>query len=453
MTAYPAWTPASRPGIVPLRPLTFGQILGRSFTALRQNPRVLLGFALVVQSLVTIVSSTVLAAVGVWAMMRVASLQPNSADFETVFAGSMAIVGIVAFVVALATTAFSVVVEGVVVLEVAHEVLAEKLTLRQLWRTVRPVVWRLIGYSLAVLAAVSLLLGIVIGGLVLLSMAIGWMTLLLGIPLLLAMLPLTYWLTVKLLLVPATIVIEHATIRGAIVRSWRLTRGRFWVALGIVVIISFAFSLLAQVVSTPMSLISMGLGQIFAPTGDVDTGAVISLVVVTVATQIVIVLIQAVALVVQATATSLVYVDCRMRHEGLDLDLLSYVEQRDAGRTDLPDPYRQHIGRVVAPRPAATLPPPGHGYPPAGHSPTAYPPAYAAAPEPPVYAAPHAQAYPAPQAQAPYATAPSPESRAGQTPPAPPASAAPPEPPASTAAPSRPPGPSPTQWTAPGEER
>ena len=47
MTAYPAWTPASRPGIIPLHPLTFGTILGRSFAALRQNPRVLLGFALV----------------------------------------------------------------------------------------------------------------------------------------------------------------------------------------------------------------------------------------------------------------------------------------------------------------------------------------------------------------------------------------------------------------------
>ena len=47
MTAYPAWTPASRAGIVPLHPYGFGTILGRSFVALRHNPRVLLGFALV----------------------------------------------------------------------------------------------------------------------------------------------------------------------------------------------------------------------------------------------------------------------------------------------------------------------------------------------------------------------------------------------------------------------
>ena len=44
MTSYPQWTPASRPGIIPLHPLTFGTILGRSFAALRHNPKVLLGF-------------------------------------------------------------------------------------------------------------------------------------------------------------------------------------------------------------------------------------------------------------------------------------------------------------------------------------------------------------------------------------------------------------------------
>ena len=47
VTAYPAWTPASRAGIVPLHPYGFGTILGRSFVALRHNPRVLLGLSLI----------------------------------------------------------------------------------------------------------------------------------------------------------------------------------------------------------------------------------------------------------------------------------------------------------------------------------------------------------------------------------------------------------------------
>src|SRR3546814_14924968 len=49
VTAYPSWTPAPRPGIVPLHPFGFGTTLGRSLTALRQHPCFLLGFASGVQ--------------------------------------------------------------------------------------------------------------------------------------------------------------------------------------------------------------------------------------------------------------------------------------------------------------------------------------------------------------------------------------------------------------------
>ncbi|MCG3056838.1 hypothetical protein KZ287_32240, partial [Escherichia coli] len=50
--------------------------------------------------------------------------------------------------------------------------------------------------------------------------------------LLLAIVPLTVWLTTKLLLVPSILVLERAKFRDALVRSWRLTRGRFWIAWG-----------------------------------------------------------------------------------------------------------------------------------------------------------------------------------------------------------------------------
>ena len=72
MTANPTWTPASRPGIIPLHPLGFGTVLGRSFAALRRNPRVLLGFALVVQVISFIV---LIAAVGAVAFLSFSRLQ------------------------------------------------------------------------------------------------------------------------------------------------------------------------------------------------------------------------------------------------------------------------------------------------------------------------------------------------------------------------------------------
>ena len=64
---------------------------------------------------------------------------------------------------------------------------------------------------------------------------------------------------------------------------------------------------------------------------------------------------QSVALVVQSTAAALVYIDCRMRHEGLDLDLLTYVERRDAGATAPPGPLsRAHRARDRAARRRST---------------------------------------------------------------------------------------------------
>ena len=359
-----AWTPASRPGIVPLRPLGFGTILGRSFTALRHNPRVLLGFALVVQAIGALVATAVLVAVGVLTFSRLASLQPGSDDFETVMAGSVALLGVIGVVVTTAATALAVIVQGVVVAEVTHAVVAEKLTLGRLWRRIRPVAWRLVGYGL--LATLAILLGAaaVFGVFFLLTTVAGTAGFLLALPVALGAFVLSLWLTTKLMLVPAVIVVERAGIRRAIVRSWTLIRGRFWVGLGVTFIISASFGALAQVVSVPLSIASLGVTTIVTPTGETDTSAVIAFLIGSAATQLVIFLLQCVSLIVSATAATLVYVDCRMRHEGLDLDLLRYVEERDAGAASPADPYTLHIGRRLDRRwtppawpPPATSPP------------------------------------------------------------------------------------------------
>jgi len=63
-------------------------------------------------------------------------------------AGSIALTAIAGIVLGLAAGALGVIVQGVVVSEVAHAAVAEKLTLRGLWQRVKPGAWRLIGYSL-----------------------------------------------------------------------------------------------------------------------------------------------------------------------------------------------------------------------------------------------------------------------------------------------------------------
>ena len=384
MTAYPAWTPASRPGIIPLHPLSFGTILGRSFAALRQNPRVLLGFALVVQTLAYVVVLGGVLAVTWATFSRLETVPTGSEEYDTILAGSIALTAIAGIVLALAAGALSVIVQGIVVVEVTHAAVAEKLSLGALWRQVKPIAWRLIGYSLLVILAVAALVTVVVLAIVGIAMAALPAAIALTILVILAAIPLTWWLMIKLLLVPAVIIVEHATILQALSRSWTLTRGRFWPALGVIIVISVIFAAVAQVVSLPMSFLSMGLTTIIAPTGDPEPTAIIGFIAAALLTQVLTLLLQSVAVVVQSTATALIYIDCRMRREGLDLDLLAYVERRDAGATGLADPYREHVGRAIAPRGApGAFPAPAYGaYPP-------YPPGYplpgSPAPGQPVY--------------------------------------------------------------------
>jgi membrane-anchored glycerophosphoryl diester phosphodiesterase (GDPDase) len=421
VTAYPAWTPASRPGIIPLRPLTFGTILGRSFVALRQNPRVLLGFALCVQTAAYLLVLVGVGAVAIASFARLDTLQSGTDEFDAVMAGSIALTTIAAIVLGLAAGALAVIVQGVVVTEVAHAAVAEKLTLRAVWQQVKPVVWRLIGYSFLLALAALLLIAVVAAGIIAIGVAALPVAVGLTVLVLLAAIPFTLWLTTKLLLVPAAIILEHATIRSAIPRSWTLIRGRFWPALGIIVVISLVFGAIAQVVSIPFSFLTTGLTTIIAPTGDPDPSAIIGVIVAVVLTQVVTLLIQSVAVVVQATATAIIYIDCRMRREGLDIDLLTYIERRDAGGIGLADPYRENIGRVIAPRPFF---PAGAGYPPPPYPGQGY------APQQPTYPAASAQTAPPP-----YAAPPPPARDSGDSPPAPDEGAKPP---------------AADRWTAPG---
>ncbi|MFC6326353.1 hypothetical protein ACFP59_10605, partial [Microbacterium koreense] len=370
MTAYPHWTPASRPGIVPLHPLSFGTILGRSFVALRQNPRVLLGFALVVQVVAYLVVIAAVAAVTVAAFSRLDTLRPGSDEFETVLAGSTALVIVTGLILGLAAGALTVIVQGVVVVEVARAVVAEKRTLGEIWRAVKPIAWRLIGYSLLLSAVAVAGIAIAVGVVVVLATVALPVAIVFGILFVLAAIPLVWWLMIKLLLAPAIIIMERATIRSAIVRSWTLVRGRFWSSLGVILLISMIFGALGQVISIPFSLLATGITTVITPTGEVDTTAIIGFIVATFASYALLFVVQAVAVVVQSSATALIYVDCRMRREGLDLDLLAYVDRRDAGATGLPDPYTQNIGRDMSGRFAT--PPPG-AYPPAAYPQGAYP--------------------------------------------------------------------------------
>jgi hypothetical protein len=63
-------------------------------------------------------------------------------------------------------------------------------------------------------------------------------------------------------------------------------------------------------------------------------------------------LISAITSIISSATSSLLYIDLRIRKEGLDLELIRFVEARQSGDSSLPDPYAPTA--AAAPSPAAT---------------------------------------------------------------------------------------------------
>lgn len=460
VSAYPTWTPAPRPGIIPLHPLGFGTIMGRSFAALRHNPRVLFGFALTVQAVMYIVTIAAVGATTVSAFSRLDTVPAGSEDYQTILIGSGWMIGIVGLIMTLLSLGVQVLVQGVVIVEVTHATVAEKLTVREIWQRVRPVAWRLVGYTLLLIVAILVVVVAVVLIVWGLTTVAGGLGILLGILAGLAAIPLYVWINTKLILVPSVMVIERARIFEAMRRSWRLTKTRFWPTFGLIFLIGLIFSAAGQLVSTPFSILGSGVLTIFTPTGD-PSGSLTMSIVFLCLSYVVALIVQSVSLIVTSTASALIYIDCRMRHEGLDIDLLAYVEKRDAGEAHLPDPWTQHIGRDIAPRGPWAPAYAGPQYP-AGQNPYAqagYPQPYGSVP--PVGGPRPGWHYPAPQYPAAQAAPQSPAAQAAPPYPAPsypaPPPAAPQYPAPVAPAPQPPtpeaPAPSSTQWAAPGADQ
>lgn len=285
-----SWTPAPKKGVIPLHPLTFGMLLGRSFAALRHNPKVLLGFAVVVQLIVMVVVTVVMGAVLFSTFSRLETVQPSSPDFEAVMAGAVGMNIAAGLVLSLATVAFTAVMQGVVAAEIGYAAVGVKASLRTLLRRMAPAFWRLAAFaSLSVLFVfgVVIIMFAIIATLVAGGMGGGdeliVTTVVVALLLIVASIPLVVWLSTKLLLTPSILVLERARFREALVRSWRLTRGRFWVAWGVTFLISVIMGLVMQVVSIPSTLLSMVFESVLAPTGSQDVAAVVGYVVTLVA--------------------------------------------------------------------------------------------------------------------------------------------------------------------------
>ena len=308
---YAALRTALRPGIVPLRPLTVGEVLDGAFRSVRANPGVMFGMTAAVVTVAVIVP-----AVRQWSVqgLLAGAFAGASAGLgDDLFLAESFAVSIAQLLTTTPTIGVAIsVLTGLLIVSVARSVIGQKVSAREVWAKVRPRAVALVAFSLLlnfvfILATVLLfalvffLAGIDQIGLVILTLLGG----------LLVLFVLAVWLLVRTLLVPAVLVLENQRLWRGIARGWALTRGSFWRIFGITALALIIVVVVTSAIAVPGSIISTLLLPGANPT---DLAPLL-------VNSVVLVIAETLATVFIAAVVALLYVDVRMRREGLDVAL------------------------------------------------------------------------------------------------------------------------------------
>ncbi|QXV59645.1 hypothetical protein [Amycolatopsis sp. TNS106] len=290
---YPNWKVGlGRPGVIPLRPLNLTDILDGAVTAMRKYWRMVFGAAAVTAVLTAAINLVGLLLVDTTAdLERMRDLGPAATDQELmnqllgVLGGTLASSSIGLVATLLGTT----VLTGFLTVLMGKAVLGKPVTFKEALREATPRLLPLLGltvlYTLAIMVAAIFCL----------------------LP---AIIPYTFWA-----LASPAFILERGTVMEAFRRSVKLVSGMFWRVFGILLLATVISSFLASIITIPFSFSAFlsifgDLDQMYVPsTGDLilqSVGTVIA---------------QTIVGPFTALVTVILYIDQRMRREGMDIEL------------------------------------------------------------------------------------------------------------------------------------
>ncbi|MFF8766219.1 glycerophosphoryl diester phosphodiesterase membrane domain-containing protein [Nocardiopsis dassonvillei] len=318
---------APKPGVVALRPMTLGDIYNGAFSLIRNNPKTTVGLTLVVMAVASIISSVgagaYLSDYGAFldqVMADPASIDPND-PFP--FSGWSVVAN---YAGTLLTQAGIILVTGLLTAVVGMAVLGRKLSPSEAWAAVKDRIGAVVGlallqllifFALSMVIVVVGFVGLFLGVFVAVSSSQG-----LGVTIVIASvvlgiiggIALMAWIYIRIYFAMPIVVLERVGVGAALARSWRLTQGRWWRTFGIALLAVILMGFVSGLLSTPFGVIS-AIFILVAP--GATWAAVASGAVVYVGT----VIASAITTPFTVGVTTLLYVDARMRSEGLDLKL------------------------------------------------------------------------------------------------------------------------------------
>lgn len=250
-----------KPGVIPLHPLTLSDIITGVFNTLKR-------YLLPIYAPLMLVALVGLIPVGISATVTYGTIDdmitasegysdytPSHGQVVDLFVYG----GITLLLTMLTSFALYVVGSTVSTTVLRYAVVGRKLTARQTWQLSRPALGRVIGETL--LLALAPLAGLLVVGLI--AAGIGFATdnaaavVLISLPLMFAFFIALLYVQVRLVLVVPVMVLEQQGPVNALRRAWKLNQGAWWRSLGIPYLINLVGSFAGQIVALPFIAIGM----------------------------------------------------------------------------------------------------------------------------------------------------------------------------------------------------
>lgn len=324
-----------KPGIIPLRPLSIGDIYQGAFAAIKTNARTMFGFTAALLGVVLVISiATNYAIINLVLPNYLSPSSPYAAVF-TSLSGSFSQLGGTLLQV-LATVLLS----GLIVVAVSRSVLGRVASSKEVWERTKSKFLPLIGLNIitSIISGLMMIIGIVVFFVLLASAASTAKTdreflqdlgvSLVGLLILMVISALvSSYLSIKFSVAPPAMVLENLGVFASIGRSWSLTRGNFWRLFGINILTTIITSMVAGIFVG----IADALGAIFIVVGSSSPEDVIaSLNTTYILIMVMSTIAQLLILPFTSSVNALLYIDLRMRKEGLDVELRNAVAEQQA---------------------------------------------------------------------------------------------------------------------------
>lgn len=324
-----------KPGIIPLRPLSIGDIYQGAFAAIKTNARTMFGFTAALLGVVLVISiATNYAIINLVLPNYLSPSSPYAAIF-TSLSGSFSQLG-GSLLQVLATVLLS----GLIVVAVSRSVLGRVASSKEVWERTKSKFLPLIGLNIitSIISGLMMIIGIVVFFVLLASVASTAKTdreflqdlgvSLVGLLILMVISALvSSYLSIKFSVASPAMVLENLGVFAAIGRSWSLTRGNFWRLFGINILTAIITSMVAGIFGG----IAGALGAIFVVVGSSSPEDIIaSLNTTYILTMVMSTIAQLLILPFTSSINALLYIDLRMRKEGLDVELRNAVAEQQA---------------------------------------------------------------------------------------------------------------------------